>query len=148
MSTKLGAVAVDSYKRLEELAILRGAHDRVESLVRSIAGQSVEALGLFINQSRASLVDFSVIGLKDKYAESQVACHYTLTHVSVVCATISKVQSPAPPCWGDGNSADTNPSTPASPKPSTSSAKECHCRSKKARRKCFTYCLMFHSSHR
>lgn len=83
LSKKLGAVAAESEnKRFEELTVVRGARDSVERLVWSIVGQSVEAQGAFVNQVGTQLVDLFRIGLEGAYPGSQLACTYTLTHVS------------------------------------------------------------------
>lgn len=49
-STKLNVVEAVSHKRLEELAVVRGARDRFKGLLRFIVGQSAEALDALVNQ--------------------------------------------------------------------------------------------------
>lgn len=93
--TKLGAAATKSDKRLEELAVLRGARDCFEGLVQSIVGQSVNAQNALVNQFGSYLVNLFRIVLQGEYAGSWSACPYTFTDVSVVGVTSVEVQSPA-----------------------------------------------------
>lgn len=64
LSTKLGALAAKSDKRLEDLSVVRSACDYIERLVQSIVVQSVKAVDIFINRNGVQLVDRFVSGWK------------------------------------------------------------------------------------
>lgn len=50
LSTKLGTVEVESYKKLDTMTVMRDTRDYVERLARSIVGQSAESPDEFVNQ--------------------------------------------------------------------------------------------------
>lgn len=66
MFTKLGAIAAESDKSVENFPVVRGGLDRVECLVRSIVGLSVEALDVFVDQVGAQLTDRFRTGWKQR----------------------------------------------------------------------------------
>lgn len=84
-------MAAESEKKLEELTGLRGAHNLVESLVRSIVNQSIGALDAFINQVGVQLVDCLRTGLEEVYAGSQLPFPYKLAYDFGVGATSAEV---------------------------------------------------------
>lgn len=87
LSTKLGAVGAESDNRLKELAVVRGGYDPIEGSMRSIVGQSVEAINAFVNHVGTQLVDRFPAELEKAYAGCQSAFHFMWTHVSGVGAT-------------------------------------------------------------
>lgn len=133
LSPKLDARATEADKKLEELAGVRGARERVDSLMRFIVDQSVAALDVFIDQVDDQLWDPFRTGQINAYAGGQLLFPHTLTHVSGVDATSVEVQIPISPGGEGGGSAATNPSALVPPKPSTPPAKASSGRSKKAR---------------
>lgn len=116
-STKLGVVVATSDKRLKELAVMRGARNRVVRL--AIDGQSGEALYAFANQVQTHLVDRFRVVWAGAHSGSRMAYSYRLTHVSGVGSSSVEVQGPAPHGAGGGDLAATSPSTPWSSNPST-----------------------------
>lgn len=92
LSTNLGAVVVESNKILEEVAVVRGARDHVQRLVRSIVVQFVEALDASVNQVENHVVDCFCTGLENAYDGSKLAFPYTLAHVSGVGTASLEVQ--------------------------------------------------------
>lgn len=65
LSTKLDPVMAESDKGLKEWADVHCARDRIDGLVGSIVGLSVQAREAFVNQTGTQLVDFFHTGLEN-----------------------------------------------------------------------------------
>lgn len=68
LSTKLEDVAPGPDKRLETLAAVSGAQARVEGLVRSIVGPSVDNLNAFVDHAETELVNGFRVWSEGAYA--------------------------------------------------------------------------------
>lgn len=66
LSTKLGAAVAEFEMSSEKLVVVRGTRDLLMRLGKSIVGQSVRALDVFVNQAGTQLVDRPRSGLEPR----------------------------------------------------------------------------------
>lgn len=81
---------------------MRGSRGRVEVVVVSLVGQSVEPIDAFVKPVGTEVVHCPRIGLAVVYDGSQFVCPYTWTQMSGVGATIVELQGAAPQGGGPG----------------------------------------------
>lgn len=84
---------MECFKRVDEFSAATGDRVRVEGLVCSVGGKSVEALDAFVNQVGTQLVERFCLRLEKSCYGSQLLCSFTLRHIPGVGATSDEVQA-------------------------------------------------------